>query len=243
MNIHAGKGHKVVYTGADEAQAKYGGFGDPRGVFEIGETYTIRSIDIRSWSTGVVFDEKPGQYNSVCFDDYVEPVKKTPEEWADEQHILILDPDGWRKGNMFNDGEPKNFREPITEIEFIGRLSESTIMSRPEAQECGDDEVDIDELLKENEEYKEEIENFKIIIDNFTGLLTSMSKSKQTCMMCNSMERDVCLDEKDKLRNKIAYLEFGDRHSKKIIKEMTKLLNTHVAGWSSAIDDTGVHVD
>lgn len=46
---------------------------------------------------------------------------RTPDEWADEYHVRIMDPDGWRL-----DG--KNFKTPITENEFLWRVSESTVM-------------------------------------------------------------------------------------------------------------------
>lgn len=45
---------------------------------------------------------------------------KTPEQWADEVGITILDPDGWRI-----DG--KDFEEPITFEDFEHRLVNSTI--------------------------------------------------------------------------------------------------------------------
>lgn len=52
--------------------------------------------------------------------------KKTPEDWAEEKGIVIVDPDGWRR-----DGAPA-LDEPITEEEFNRRAAESTIASRRE---------------------------------------------------------------------------------------------------------------
>lgn len=47
---------------------------------------------------------------------------KTPEAWAKEQGITILDPDGWR-------GEwNKDFDEPISQEEFHRRMQISTCM-------------------------------------------------------------------------------------------------------------------
>lgn len=240
MNIYAKDGHKIVYTGASDMQVAFGGGDDPRGKLVEGNVYAVHETEIHSHHTNVIIRGIGGKYNSVLFEDYVGEELKTPEQWADEQGILILDTDGWRDKCFLYDA--KDFREPITKKEYNDRVSISTIMSRPEAQECGD-EIDIDELLKENSEMKEEIEDLKTVVDNFTGLITSMTKSKHTCMMCNYMEREVCLDQKDELRDRIAELEFSNKHNKKIIVEMRKLLDAHVDGWSSALDNDGVHVD
>lgn len=50
---------------------------------------------------------------------------KTPEEWAADRGLRILDPDGWR----FESGQdaPKDFSEPIDEVEFERRLIRSTV--------------------------------------------------------------------------------------------------------------------
>lgn len=47
---------------------------------------------------------------------------KTPDEWAAEHDVLILDPDGWRR-----DGKP--WDEPLTEEDFLDRMAQSTICS------------------------------------------------------------------------------------------------------------------
>uniref|UniRef100_A0A6M3JVU2 Uncharacterized protein n=1 Tax=viral metagenome TaxID=1070528 RepID=A0A6M3JVU2_9ZZZZ len=43
-----------------------------------------------------------------------------PNEWAKEENIKILDPDGWRNDN-------KDFNEPITYDEYLQRMVRSTI--------------------------------------------------------------------------------------------------------------------
>lgn len=48
-------------------------------------------------------------------------IEKRPEEWAKEEGVKILDPDGWRMDN-------KDFDEPITKTEFNERLTHSTII-------------------------------------------------------------------------------------------------------------------
>jgi hypothetical protein len=49
-------------------------------------------------------------------------VVQKPSEWAKEQRIVIIDPDGWRG----KDG--RDFEDPISEAEFERRKMISTIM-------------------------------------------------------------------------------------------------------------------
>jgi len=63
--------------------------------------------------------------------DDTEAPKKTSSEWAAERtgtRLVILDPDGWDR----SDWQYSFFKEPITEREFLTRLSESTIRIEPE---------------------------------------------------------------------------------------------------------------
>lgn len=53
-------------------------------------------------------------------------LQKTPETWAAEKHMKILDTDGWRLDN-------KDFKEPITEAEFFKRIQESTTLTFPKS--------------------------------------------------------------------------------------------------------------
>jgi len=66
MDIYSKPGTKVVFTGT-------GGFENEREyankMFKVGQTYTVRNIDVRSWVSYVEFEEFPGgRFNSVMFD-------------------------------------------------------------------------------------------------------------------------------------------------------------------------------
>jgi len=50
-----------------------------------------------------------------------QPVLKTPEQWSEKYKVLILDPDGWRGVDS------PSWDEPITEEDFVERMSVSTI--------------------------------------------------------------------------------------------------------------------
>lgn len=52
-------------------------------------------------------------------------IKKKPVEWATEEGVVIMDPDGWRR-----DG--KSFDEPITEADYVSRKWISTIRTLPD---------------------------------------------------------------------------------------------------------------
>lgn len=53
----------------------------------------------------------------------MDEIKKTPDEWSEEDGIYVLDDDGWRR-----DG--KSFDEPITRAEYKKRLIGSTVDAR-----------------------------------------------------------------------------------------------------------------
>jgi hypothetical protein len=60
---------KVVYTGADDDQVRWGSCADPRGLLVEGETYEVEREDVHSWHTKLFLkgvDSGRG-FNSVCF--------------------------------------------------------------------------------------------------------------------------------------------------------------------------------
>ena len=60
---------KMVFTGADDIQAKYAGNADPRDFFEEGEVLTVNDINIGGWSSMVEFKNFRGKwFNTVCFE-------------------------------------------------------------------------------------------------------------------------------------------------------------------------------
>lgn len=48
-------------------------------------------------------------------------IKKTPEQWLEDEDFMIIDPDGWR-----HEDAPA-WDEPITKAEFDSRLLECTV--------------------------------------------------------------------------------------------------------------------
>jgi hypothetical protein len=60
---------KLVYTGATDAQVRWGGNSDPRGVLIEGRVYTVEHTDVRSWHTKIKLVGIDGWFNSVCFED------------------------------------------------------------------------------------------------------------------------------------------------------------------------------
>jgi hypothetical protein len=91
MNIYAKEGDKVIVT---EEGIGNGYDGDKRHAekyLEVGNIYTIDSIEVSGWSTVVNLKEFPEQcFNSVHFEDYKEPktkkdkVKKSKEVKVEE---------------------------------------------------------------------------------------------------------------------------------------------------------------
>lgn len=59
---------KVVYTGATDAQAKFGRGDDPREFLTEGAEYTVTDKEVHSWHTVLTLSEFPDRkFNSVCF--------------------------------------------------------------------------------------------------------------------------------------------------------------------------------
>jgi len=62
-------GKRMMFTGADDIQAKWTGNADPRSFFVEGDVATVRTINIGGWSSTLEFEQFPGKtFNSVCFE-------------------------------------------------------------------------------------------------------------------------------------------------------------------------------
>lgn len=69
-NIYAPKGTKVIFTGQDETQQKWGSHDSSNGVLVEGQTYTIERTEVHTMHTKVYLQEAPGKkFNSVCFEE------------------------------------------------------------------------------------------------------------------------------------------------------------------------------
>ena len=69
MNRHEYINKQMIFTGADDIQAKYAGNADPRDFFEEGEVLTVNDINIGNWSSMVEFKNFSGKwFNTVCFE-------------------------------------------------------------------------------------------------------------------------------------------------------------------------------
>ena len=64
----------LKYIGTDDAQVKWGGNADPRGVLTEGEIYQLERQDVRSFHTKVKLVGIDGWFNSVSFEE-VEHIK------------------------------------------------------------------------------------------------------------------------------------------------------------------------
>ena len=60
---------RVVYIGTDDAQVRWGGNDDPRGVLTEGQSYEVEKTEVRSWHTKIKLSGIPGWFNSVSFRD------------------------------------------------------------------------------------------------------------------------------------------------------------------------------
>ena len=58
---------RVVFTGASEAQIKWGGNDDPNEVCVIGQDYEVESEDVRSWHTKIKLLGVEGTFNGASF--------------------------------------------------------------------------------------------------------------------------------------------------------------------------------
>jgi len=63
---------KVIYTGCDDDQVRWGGNSDPRGILVEGNTYEVEDYEIHSWHTKLKLVGVDGKFNSVCFIDVEE---------------------------------------------------------------------------------------------------------------------------------------------------------------------------
>jgi len=59
----------LVYTGATDAQVRWGGNSDPGGVLIEGRVYTVEHTDVHTWHTKIKLVGIDGWFNSVCFED------------------------------------------------------------------------------------------------------------------------------------------------------------------------------
>jgi hypothetical protein len=66
---------KLVYTGATDAQVRWGGNSDPRGVLIEGRAYTLEHLDVHTWHTKIKLVGIDGWFNSACFEDAKEARK------------------------------------------------------------------------------------------------------------------------------------------------------------------------
>lgn len=59
-------------------------------------------------------------------------MKRTPEEWEEENGINIYDPDGWRRKFTFNGVTylPQSWEVPITRTEWNARALMSTVIRK-----------------------------------------------------------------------------------------------------------------
>lgn len=60
----------------------------------------------------------------IMSDTEITPILKPSSEWAAEQMVFILDPDGWDRKNL-----EASWLEPISEAEFNSRMIISTVIS------------------------------------------------------------------------------------------------------------------
>lgn len=62
-------GERVVFTGATDAQAKFGRGADPRLHLREGAVYLVDAVEMHSWHTLLFLAEYPDVgFNSSCFD-------------------------------------------------------------------------------------------------------------------------------------------------------------------------------
>lgn len=69
MNIDAKEGTKVICNNFNQDAVKWGGNDDPKGILEIGKSYTVKRTEIHSWHTKVILKEFPNnRFNSGHFE-------------------------------------------------------------------------------------------------------------------------------------------------------------------------------
>jgi hypothetical protein len=62
------KGDKVVYTGSDDYQVRWGSNDDPRKVLFEGDIYQIEKVEVHSQHTKLHLLGIKGRFNSVSFE-------------------------------------------------------------------------------------------------------------------------------------------------------------------------------
>lgn len=61
------RGDVVRYVGTNDDQVDWASLDDPRGLLEVGEDYTVESVEVHSYHTHVRIVGIPGEFSSVCF--------------------------------------------------------------------------------------------------------------------------------------------------------------------------------
>lgn len=89
-------------------------------------------IALRCKPGDYIVNTSPGRvevYPPSVFSETFAPVSdpdqlRTPEEWSTLKSVTVLDPDGWMDPTL----GPKDWAQPITEIEFDNRVALSTVV-------------------------------------------------------------------------------------------------------------------
>lgn len=61
-------GDKIIFTGCDDVQHRWGNHTGNYHNLVIGNEYTIKNFEIHTWHTKIFLEEEIGSFNSVCFD-------------------------------------------------------------------------------------------------------------------------------------------------------------------------------
>ena len=61
-------GDKVKYVGCSDAQIRWAGHTDPRGVLEESATYTVERVSVHSLHTRIYLVGVSGHFNSACLE-------------------------------------------------------------------------------------------------------------------------------------------------------------------------------
>ena len=69
MNTYVNEGDWIRYIDATDAQVRWGGNNDPRGVLKEGGLYTVKRVEIHKSHTKLFLDGYPNlRFNSVHFE-------------------------------------------------------------------------------------------------------------------------------------------------------------------------------
>jgi hypothetical protein len=63
---------KVVFTGCDERQKRFGNYTGDTDKLEVGRVYEVTEIEVHSWHTKYYLVGFEGSFNSVCFDEFAD---------------------------------------------------------------------------------------------------------------------------------------------------------------------------